>query len=110
MRPRPLVLSLILLGLAACGGTDQAAPRATAPTRAASPAAPRCSPNGTTLEITAEKNRFDKDCLAAPADMPFTIEFTNKDPEPVDDRPGHNVRSRAAPESGRSSPVKSLSV
>jgi plastocyanin len=78
------VLSLVVLALVACGGTDQATPRATAPT-AASPAAPKCSPSGTALQISAEKDKFDKDCLAAPADTPFTIEFTNKDKARGDD-------------------------
>jgi plastocyanin len=95
------VLSLVVLALVACGGTDQAAPRATSPTAAASPAAPKCSPSGTTLEITAEKNTFDKDCLAAPADTPFTIKFINKD-KALGDNPGdpahhqHNVSIESA--------------
>ena len=78
------VLSLVVLVMVACGGTDQAAPRATAPT-AATPAAPKCSPSGTTLQLTAERDKFDKDCLAAPADTPFTIEFTNNDKARGDD-------------------------
>ena len=85
MRRVSFVLSLAVLMLVACGGTDRAAPRATSPTGAASPAAPQCSPSGTTLQITAEKDKFDKDCLAVPADTPFTIEFTNKDKARGDD-------------------------
>jgi plastocyanin len=38
-----------------------------------------CSPEGTTLTLTAFDNKFDKDCLAAPADQDFTIEFSNLD-------------------------------
>jgi plastocyanin len=85
------VLSLVVLAMVACGGTDQAAPRATSPT-AASPPAAQCSPSGTTLQLTAEHDKFDKDCLAAPANQAFTIEFTNKD-KAVGDDPGlqHNV-------------------
>ncbi len=79
------VLPLIFLAMVACDGTDQAAPRAPAPTGAASPAAPQCSPSGTTIELTAERDKFDKDCLAAPADTPFTIKFTNKDKARGDD-------------------------
>ncbi len=79
MGRRSFVLSLAALALVACGGADQATPRATAPTGAASPAAPKCSPSGTTLQITAENDKFDKDCLAAPANTAFTIEFINKD-------------------------------
>jgi plastocyanin len=91
MRRVSLAVSLVL-GLAACGGGEQAAPRAASPPGAASPAAPKCTPSGTTLEITAQKDKFDKDCLAAPANQAFTIEFTNKD-KAVGDDPGlqHNV-------------------
>ena len=38
-----------------------------------------CSPEGTKLTLTAFDNKFDKDCLAAPADQEFTIEFSNLD-------------------------------
>jgi hypothetical protein len=38
-----------------------------------------CSPEGTTLTLTAFDNKFDKDCLAAPADQNVTIEFSNLD-------------------------------
>jgi plastocyanin len=38
-----------------------------------------CSPSGTSLSITAFDNKFDKKCLAAPADQAFTIEFQNLD-------------------------------
>ena len=38
-----------------------------------------CSPNGTALTITAFDNKFDKDCLAAPAGQDFTVEFSNLD-------------------------------
>ncbi|MGH9012287.1 MAG: cupredoxin domain-containing protein [Acidimicrobiia bacterium] len=38
-----------------------------------------CSPSGTALSITAFDNKFDKRCLAAPADQAFTIDFSNLD-------------------------------
>ncbi|HTC81087.1 MAG TPA: cupredoxin domain-containing protein [Acidimicrobiia bacterium] len=38
-----------------------------------------CSPNGTQLSITALDGKFDKDCLAAPANQAFTIDFNNLD-------------------------------
>ena len=38
-----------------------------------------CSPNGTKLSITAFDSKFDKKCLAAPANQAFTIDFTNLD-------------------------------
>ena len=44
-----------------------------------------CAPEGVALAISAQGNQFDKDCLAAPAGVPFTIAFTSHDSEP------HNV-------------------
>ena len=85
MRRRSFLLSLIVLGFAACGGGQEPAPRAAPPTAAPSPGAPQCSPSGTTLELTAEHDKFDKDCLAAPANQAFTIKFTNKDKGRADD-------------------------
>jgi plastocyanin len=38
-----------------------------------------CSPNGTKLSITAFDGKFNKDCLAAPANQAFTIDFDNLD-------------------------------
>ena len=40
---------------------------------------PTCTPDGTSLTVSAKDNMFDKDCLAAPADKPFTIAFNNQD-------------------------------
>jgi plastocyanin len=40
---------------------------------------PTCKPEGTALTVAAKNNVFDKDCLAAPADTPFTIAFNNQD-------------------------------
>jgi plastocyanin len=51
------------------------------PTVARAGSAPACSPSGTALSIAARERKFDKDCLAAPADQPFTIEFDNQDPD-----------------------------
>lgn len=45
-----------------------------------------CTPDGTALTIGADDKKFDKDCLAAPADQAFTIEFDNRDLAR-----GHNV-------------------
>lgn len=42
-------------------------------------AAATCGPSGTTLHITAKGTAFDTDCLTAPANTPFTIEFANRD-------------------------------
>ncbi len=38
-----------------------------------------CSPSGTALTLTAFDTKYDKRCLAAPADQNFTIDFTNLD-------------------------------
>ena len=38
-----------------------------------------CEPSGTTLSLTAQGTKFNANCLAAPADRPFTINFDNKD-------------------------------
>ena len=38
-----------------------------------------CSPNGTALSISAFDGKFDKNCLAAPANQAFTIDFNNLD-------------------------------
>jgi plastocyanin len=38
-----------------------------------------CSPNGTALSVTAFDGKFNKDCLAAPANQGFTIAFDNLD-------------------------------
>ncbi len=38
-----------------------------------------CSPNGTALSVTAFDGKFDKKCLAAPANQAFTIDFSNLD-------------------------------
>ena len=44
-----------------------------------------CEPSGTTLTITASGTKFDKNCLAAPANQAFTINYDNKDQLP------HNI-------------------
>lgn len=38
-----------------------------------------CTPEGTSLTISARSNTFEKDCLAAPADTQFKIAFNNQD-------------------------------
>jgi plastocyanin len=38
-----------------------------------------CSPSGTQLEITAQNNTYDKDCLAVNAGGAFTITLHNDD-------------------------------
>lgn len=38
-----------------------------------------CSPSGTTLTLIASGTKFNADCLAAPANQAFKINFDNKD-------------------------------
>ncbi len=45
----------------------------------------QCAPHGTTLTVSAQNISFDTNCLAAPANTAFTIDFTNKEGVP------HNV-------------------
>ena len=42
-------------------------------------AAAPCAPSGTSLALTAETHKFDKDCLAVTAGESFTIRFDNRD-------------------------------
>ncbi len=66
MRTRRTVVALLVPALMTAWASAQAV-------------AATCSPNGTALSITAFDSKFDKDCLAAPADSAFTIEFSNLD-------------------------------
>ena len=61
----------VLIALSACGGGSPTAPVA----RAGSP----CRLFGTQLTVTAMDTHFDKTCLAAPANTPFSIRFDNED-------------------------------
>jgi plastocyanin len=47
-----------------------------------------CTPGGTTLSIAARDIKFDKSCLAAPANQELTVNFDNKELVP------HNVAIR----------------
>ncbi len=104
MRRLVAVVALSALALVGCGGgsDDETDPLAGGPGGASgtqmghggggehadhmgNPTA-HCEPSGTTLSITAEGTRFNTNCLAAPANRPFTINFDNKD------RIAHNVQ------------------
>jgi plastocyanin len=92
------VSALLLVGCGG-GGDDEADPLAGAPPagddhaghtdHAGNPTAD-CSPSGTTLTIQASGTKFNTDCLAAPVDRPFTINFDNKDSLP------HNIQILAS--------------
>jgi plastocyanin len=75
MRARFTVIAVLLPAVAAVSWLV-AGGRSFAETK---PKPGTCSPNGTALSITANDNKYDKDCLAAPADQPFTIAFDNED-------------------------------
>ena len=76
-RARPAVVAAALLVLGACGGGS-----------GASRAEPACVPSGNRLVISADNLEFDRSCLAAPPDQPFSIDFTNDESLP------HNVEIR----------------
>jgi plastocyanin len=69
-------LCLAALALAACGGTPPPTPEGT---------------RAVTLELVAANSTFDKTELSVPADVPFAIEFENRDVVP------HNVSIQAGP-------------
>jgi plastocyanin len=73
-----LTVTLATGALVACGSDD--------PTL--DTAGSVCTPGGTTLTIAARDIKFDKDCLAAPANQELSIIFDNKELVP------HNVAIR----------------
>jgi plastocyanin len=74
-----------MIAAPACGGTNDeprvASPASPAPSTVRVPTATAhsCPPASASLEITAKGLAFDKECLTAPANEPFTIRFTNAD-------------------------------
>ena len=69
-----LVAVLTVLGLAGCSESSVEG---------------SCKPSGTTLRIaTEERHSINTDCLAAPADRLFTIEYRNDDNSP---HGNHNI-------------------
>jgi plastocyanin len=60
------LLSVALTGSGSFAGTVQ-------------PKDASCTPDGTALQLKAFDQKFDKNCLAAPATQDFTIEFSNLD-------------------------------
>ena len=89
-RARSTLLAVVIaVGCAACGGgatVGASSPQASASSSAAvSPTpspTPACSLNGSALTIAAKdvgsEYAFDTECLAAPADAPFTIALDNQ--------------------------------
>jgi plastocyanin len=71
------VTSLVATAVAVVSLLGLSAARSSAATPAADGGT--CSPNGTALSISAFDGKFDKKCLAAPANQAFTIDFKNLD-------------------------------
>jgi plastocyanin len=61
------------------GGPSPTGPSPTHPPPPTSPSGAACSPSGNTVTEVAQGLAFEKDCLAAPAQTAFTIDFDNKD-------------------------------
>ena len=90
MRRLVALAAVMVLFLVGCGddGGDDVDPLAGGPAptdahgghadHAGNPTS-HCEPSGTNLTIAAQGTKFDKDCLAAPVDRPFTVNFDNKD-------------------------------
>lgn len=78
---RRIVIATVLPAVAGLSWPVVGGPAARAET---SPAT--CTANGTALAIGADDKKFDKDCLAAPPEQAFTIDFDNRDLAR-----GHNV-------------------
>ena len=58
--------------------TPEASPTADETITEETPSPADCSPGGE-IEVEAEDIRFDTDCVAAPAGVPFEIKFKNRD-------------------------------
>lgn len=78
---RRIVVAMLLPVVAGLTWPTISSPAARAETQPAT-----CAADGTALTIGAEDKKFDKDCLAAPPEQAFTIEFDNRDLAR-----GHNV-------------------
>ncbi|MDQ1516566.1 MAG: hypothetical protein QOE80_2396 [Actinomycetota bacterium] len=78
MRTRRPVIAVVLAAVAVVSWLALTAAGAFAGGAQQSKAGP-CSPNGTALSVTAFDGKFDKDCLAVPANQAFTIDFDNLD-------------------------------
>ncbi|MEP7060120.1 MAG: cupredoxin domain-containing protein [Actinomycetota bacterium] len=93
--------SLLVGILGPANGVAIAEPSPT-PTAVAQAAA-ACTPEGTTLKISASGTAFDKTCLAATAGKPFTIVFDNQDsgiPHNVSIYDGTNTLFAKSPQPG----------
>jgi cupredoxin-like protein len=74
---RALIALVAVFLLGACGGGDD-------PTVGGGSGAAECGPAGERLTLSADDIKYDKGCLAAPANRPFAIVFTNEENLPHD--------------------------
>ncbi|HEV3402368.1 MAG TPA: cupredoxin domain-containing protein [Acidimicrobiales bacterium] len=74
---RALVAAVAVVLLGACGGGDD-------PTVGSGTGDAECGPAGQRLTLSADDIKYDKECLAAPANRPFAIVFTNEENLPHD--------------------------
>ena len=68
-----------MAGMPGMGGGDEHADHMGNPTA-------HCEPSGPTLALVAQGTKFNTNCLAAPANQAFTINFDNKD------QSAHNIQ------------------
>ncbi len=73
---RRVAVSLVLLAACSSGSSE---PGASDPGHNVHDPTASCALAATTLEIRANRNLFDRKCLAVPAGLPFTIAFDNRD-------------------------------
>jgi hypothetical protein len=71
-----LVALVAVVALGACGGDD--------PTIGGASGGAECGPAGERLTMSADDIKYDKECLAAPANRPFAIVFSNEENLPHD--------------------------
>ena len=71
---RRVVVAAFVSAVAALSWPMIGGPAAMADTQPAT-----CAADGTALAIVADDNKFDKDCMAVPAEQAFTIELDNQD-------------------------------
>ncbi|HEX2043762.1 MAG TPA: cupredoxin domain-containing protein [Acidimicrobiales bacterium] len=74
---RLALLVLLVVALGACGGGDD-------PTIGGASGGAECGPAGERLTMSADDIKYDKECLAAPANRPFAIVFSNEENLPHD--------------------------
>jgi plastocyanin len=83
-RSRVAATAALIFLLGACGGGDGgevAGPTGGTSAPSSAAAETECTAEATAHSLVAENLDFDVDCLAVPADIPFTIELTNLDPD-----------------------------